>query len=399
MAAGVNILGINSPEQNDTDYVQKIIDSFNAVDTHDHSSGKGLPVQRVADGVIVTATLADNSVTTSKIIDAAVTHAKLDGTTTSSSMEMSNLSITASVATNALTIAVKTKAGADAGASTPATISFRSATAASGAFVTRSITGALSMVVSSGSTLGHVSAQPQFIFVYAIDNAGTVELAVTGTRVGEGSLQSTTAEGGAGAADSKTVLYSTTARTNVAVRLIGRIKTTEAAAGTWATTPSEVSTVPLGTASDRSEIAVNTGSGYGSGSTKIRRFTNITNGSNGAVITGSAITFTTAADQTTLGAVFTVNEDGLYFITYSDNFTGGSGPVGISLNSSQLTTTIQTINEGDRLIYADTSAANFASDVAVMAFLQAGDVIRAHTNGQASGTSAGAKFRMLKVAG
>ena len=80
----------------------------------------------------------------------------------------------------------------------------------------------------------HVSAtyRPRrAIYVYAIDNAGTVELAVSSTLLDQGSLQTTTAEGGAGAADSRFVLYSTTARSNVPIRLIGRIKSSQATAG------------------------------------------------------------------------------------------------------------------------------------------------------------------------
>jgi len=51
-------------------------------------------------------------------------------------------------------------------------------------------------------------------------------------------LITTTAEGGAGGADSSTVIYSTTARTNVAYRVLGIIRSTQATAGTWATAPS-----------------------------------------------------------------------------------------------------------------------------------------------------------------
>jgi len=78
--------------------------------------------------------------------------------------------------------------------------------------------------------------------VLAINNAGTIELAAVnlagGTRLDEANLITTTAEGGAGAADSATVIYSTTARTNVAYRVLGIVRSTQATAGTWATAPS-----------------------------------------------------------------------------------------------------------------------------------------------------------------
>jgi hypothetical protein len=40
-------------------------------------------------------------------------------------------------------------------------------------------------------------------------------------------------------------MYSTTARTGVPIKLIGRIKITEATAGTWATSPTELSIYPV----------------------------------------------------------------------------------------------------------------------------------------------------------
>jgi hypothetical protein len=141
--------------------------------------------------------------------------------------------ITASVAANALTVTLN-----------PTTLDFRSATIGSGTVTTINVSGAISVVVSSGSTLGTVSAVQNRLAVVAINNAGTVELAVVnlagGTNLDETGVISTTAEGGAGAADSATVIYSTTARTNVAYRVVGYVESTQATAGTWATAPSTI---------------------------------------------------------------------------------------------------------------------------------------------------------------
>lgn len=81
-----NITDINPPQLRDTDYVNKIINSFTAVDNHDHSSGKGLPVQRIGAGVVTNTALAAssvdtvnilaNAVVTSRIADGAVTQVK-----------------------------------------------------------------------------------------------------------------------------------------------------------------------------------------------------------------------------------------------------------------------------------------------------------------------------------
>jgi hypothetical protein len=141
--------------------------------------------------------------------------------------------ITASVAASALTVTLN-----------PTTLDFRATPLTDGTVNTRTVGSAISVVVSSGSTLGTVSAQQSRIVVLALDNAGTVELAVVnisgGTNLDETTLISTTAEGGAGAADSATVVYSTTARTSLPFRVVGFIQSTQATAGTWATAPSTI---------------------------------------------------------------------------------------------------------------------------------------------------------------
>ncbi len=140
--------------------------------------------------------------------------------------------ISASVAANALTIS----AGA-------LSLSFRSTTLGSGTVTTVSGTPS-NLVISSGSTLGTVSGQQSRIAVLAINNAGTIELAAVnlsgGNNLDETGVISTTAEGGAGAADSASTIYSTTARTNVAYRVIGYVESTQTTAGIWATAPSTI---------------------------------------------------------------------------------------------------------------------------------------------------------------
>lgn len=166
-------------------------------------------------------------------------------TSPDSSYELSNLSLAASVASNALTVSLKTKSGSDPSSGSPVKIGFRSSTAATGTYNQRSATAATSVVVSSGSTLGNLSATNHYLYVYALDNSGTIELGISTTRFDDGSRQSTTAEGGAGAADSNAVIYSTTARSNVPVRIIGRLLSNQTTAGTWAAVPTEISLVPF----------------------------------------------------------------------------------------------------------------------------------------------------------
>lgn len=140
--------------------------------------------------------------------------------------------ITASVASSALTISASSL-----------TLDFRSTTLGSGTVTTVTGTPA-NLVISSGSTLGTVNATQSRIAVLALNNAGTIELAAVniagGNDLTETGVISTTAEGGAGAADSNNVIYSTTARTSAAYRVIGYIESTQATAGTWATAPSTI---------------------------------------------------------------------------------------------------------------------------------------------------------------
>jgi hypothetical protein len=185
----------------------------------------------VPDNSVTTTKLADASVTTAKLAGASVTTAKLaDGAAVGAKLGSKIQSISASVSGNALTISASLLS-----------LDFRSTTLGSGTVTTVTGTPA-NLVISSGSTLGTVNAVQSDIAVLAINNAGTIELAAVnlagGTRLDEANLITTTAEGGAGAADSSTVIYSTTARTNVAYRVVGIIRSTQATAGTWATAPS-----------------------------------------------------------------------------------------------------------------------------------------------------------------
>lgn len=139
--------------------------------------------------------------------------------------------ILATVVTNALTITLN-----------PTTLDFRSTTLGSGAVTTVANATALTLVTPSTATLGTVSAVQSRLVAVAINNAGTIEVAVVniagGNDLSETGLISTTAISAAATANN--VFYSTTARTSVAYRVVGYIDSTQATAGTWATAPSTV---------------------------------------------------------------------------------------------------------------------------------------------------------------
>lgn len=156
---------------------------------------------------------------------------------TYSPSDIKNLQIYTSVSGNAITIGLY---GADTGAAPtalkPIEIMFRNSSNGSGNYVRRLVTAATTLTVPSGTTLGTSNGVEASLWVYAIDNDGTVELGVSNySIVDTGSVVSSTAiSGGA----TRGVLYSTTARTSKPARLIGKILSTQTTAGTWASNPS-----------------------------------------------------------------------------------------------------------------------------------------------------------------
>lgn len=162
------------------------------------------------------------------------------------SYEINNLtlSVTAnSGSSHALVISVKSKAGSDPSVGDPVKVGFRNSTLSSGSYNQRTISAALSITIPSGSTLGHADAYAHYFYVYLIDNAGTPEIAVSTSYYEDHSIVSTTAI--STSADSNSVIYSTTARTNVPIRLIGRMLSTQTTAGTWDAVPSEIKLWPF----------------------------------------------------------------------------------------------------------------------------------------------------------
>lgn len=94
----------------------------------------------------------------------------------------------------------------------------------------------LSITIPAGATLGTVSGVLFNLMLLAINNAGTVELAIVnlagGVNLDESGLINTTAL--SAASSSASTVYSTTARTGVPYRVIGNFWITNATAGQWA---------------------------------------------------------------------------------------------------------------------------------------------------------------------
>lgn len=139
--------------------------------------------------------------------------------------------ISASVAANALTVTLN-----------QTSLSFRSTTLTSGAVTTVAVSSPISLTVPSSATLGTLNNVAARLVLIALNNAGTVELGIVnisgGTNLDETNLLSTTAI--SAAATSASVVYSTSARTDVAFRVVGFVDITQATAGTWASAPTKV---------------------------------------------------------------------------------------------------------------------------------------------------------------
>jgi hypothetical protein len=132
---------------------------------------------------------------------------------------------------------------------------------------------------------------------------------------------------------------------------------------------------------NKNQIRLSGGSGHGSTNTCIRRFTTILEN------VGTAMTLN---QSSTNGDSITINVPGAYSFAYSDAHTGsGTGSIwGLSVNSNQLTTTWYNITDSHRLIGVEgTGTANAPAGCAVTVWLNAGDVIRAHTNATPVSTS------------
>lgn len=160
-----------------------------------------------------------------------------------------NAELSLSVGSSALTIALKTAAGTDPSALDPVTATFRNATAATGDLTSLQITAATSLVISSGSTMGFSSGVVGRLWIVGFYDAGTFRLGainclsgVTIYPLSAWGIASSTAEGGAGAADSAQVFYTGTAVTSKPYIVLGYAtwETGLTTAGTWDATPTRL---------------------------------------------------------------------------------------------------------------------------------------------------------------
>lgn len=147
----------------------------------------------------------------------------------------------------------------------------------------------------------------------------------------------------------------------------------------------------VGVQAPRSEIRLTDYAGYGSTATKIPYFTN-------SSTSGTALTLTT--NTATDGASITVNEDGIYNVTFSfGSPSGSSSHIAISKDAT-VTTNANSLSNTARLQYAQVATVagvSFTPHVSWTGYLAAGSVIRPHTNADVPSVTAAAIFTICKV--
>jgi len=310
----------------------------------------------------------------------------LSGNATTATVSESDLTdVTATIATGFLTIGLP-----------PCGIKFRNSALTNGLGNEKFVVAALSLATNNiGASLGLVTAVQGRLIMLAIDDGtATPRLGIInssgGTPLDEtGVLTSTTAI--AGAVVSPTTVYTAAALAAglYPYKVVGAVDITWTSGSGYVTTPALV-TGAGGNIAFRtpSMVRLNTANGYGSTNTVIRRFTNVVTNQ------GTDITY---ADSATLGASFTINTHGVYSISYSDQYAAADW-VGVSLNSTQLTTNIALSTQSAILLLTITSVANYSANVSGTFYLPAGSVVRAHDGGSASGTSPfGCIFTITRV--
>ena len=207
-----------------------------------------------------------------------------------------NATLSASVGSSALTINLLDPHGATPAAATPVYVNINGTVLA--------ITAATSIVVSSGSTLGTLSAFPSRVWVVGFNDAGTFRMGVINcANFGAGGLSSiyplrnglsasSTAEGGAGAADNGGVFYTGTAVSAKDYIVLGYVESTQATAGTWATSPSNVRSYVEGVnlPGEVVQLVNQSSTGVATGTTSIPRDDTIPQNTEGDQYMSAAIT-------------------------------------------------------------------------------------------------------------
>lgn len=180
-----------------------------------------------------TGLLGDKLVSTQMLQDFCVTPQKLSFATSLDT----NFGLSATLSANALTLNLLTSAGTTPSTLNPVRLTFRSNSLTLGNMDQVSVTSAVSLTVPAGATLGMANGVAQDISVYALNNAGTILLAVEGSDAASTNLLPVITAI-SGSSNSGTTLYSSSAFAGgLPAIFLGRINFTQATAGQWVSAP------------------------------------------------------------------------------------------------------------------------------------------------------------------
>lgn len=224
---------INLPEPTSSNEPARLIDIPNSVTYAGSAAESAATATEQAAIAVAAAASAEAAVSAASVTDGVI----VNGT------------LVCSVSSSALTIALKTSAGSDPSSGSPVTVNFKGSSTTTGSQDSISVEAATSLVISSGSTLGTTSAIPFRIWVVGFNDGGTFKLGVINCKsstglvgLDTGASASSTAEGGAGSADSAGVFYTGTAVSSKIYCILGSFEYQSglATAGTWSGLPTLV---------------------------------------------------------------------------------------------------------------------------------------------------------------
>jgi len=285
-----------------------------------------------------------------------------------------NLSLNVSAAGSALNVSIKGMDGSDPSASNPVKVPFRNVTASAGDYTFLTLTSATSLTISSGSTLGTLNTWAFRVWIVAFNDAGTLRLGaincLSGTNIyplGQFGIASSTAEGGAGGADSAQVFYTGTAVTSKAYTVLGYFSYESglATAGTWSGAPTRLqlfnSSVPLPGASIQ-RLRAQTGA-IGSGSGTIPYDDTIPQNTEGVSFAGLGLDLTispaSAANVLHINANFNLSNSAGGVVGLALFRDSGADAIAASADYNGISDSIMQIPLGHAVLAGSTSSTAF----------------------------------------
>jgi hypothetical protein len=145
----------------------------------------------------------------------------------------------------------------------------------------------------------------------------------------------------------------------------------------------------VGVQSPRSEAYFYGGNGHGTTNTKIRRYSNRS-------AQGTAFSDNFSTDMGTKGLEITILKDGFYTISKGDIRTGAAGQIGVTKNSSALTTNYLALSDALTMLGGKLIASSTEDMISVGVQLRAGEIIRPHGDGNLTGSGNATFFRIAE---